>query len=58
MAKTFCLCCCSLVIIGEVVFYLIRNFLGHVLMMEEFEDGFCLFNLNTEKLTVGIDTLR
>lgn len=53
-----CFCTGSFVLIGEVILYLIRHFFCHIFMMEKFEDGLCLFHVDTEELTVLVDALR
>ena len=53
-----CFCAGSFVLICEVVLYLVCHFFRHIFMVEKFEYGLRLFHVDTEELTVLIDTLR
>ncbi len=50
------LCGCTVFFCQIVVDFNCHIF-GNINMVEEFKDCFCLFNLDTEKLPVGIDPL-
>ena len=52
-----CLCTCSFILIGEVILYLFTHIFSNIFMVEEFEDGLCLFYIDTEEFTVLIDAL-